>query len=223
MTDSSGAPTLTHEYDPWGNLLQGSSTGGYVYTGREWDPEITLYYLRARYYDPLTARFLTPDPSGFVAAPNFYSYGLGNPIKYTDPFGLDALTSDCNVRKCMCQLWKLAMYGHDERERAAWVVKAADTYECQRWQWSATANHEHWKGPFPSGLEGLVHTHANSKDPKPSQCGDLCDNGAAKKIQRPVYAISRDGVWKISATGKPERAEGRDWLKDFDMKTCECK
>jgi len=51
-TNSSAAVTLTREYDPWGSLLQGSGAAGYAFTGREWDPEITLYYYRARYYDP---------------------------------------------------------------------------------------------------------------------------------------------------------------------------
>jgi hypothetical protein len=41
---------LTREYDPWGNLLQGSMAGGYVFTGRERDSELGLYYYRARYY-----------------------------------------------------------------------------------------------------------------------------------------------------------------------------
>lgn len=42
-------------------------------------------------YDPLTARFLSPDP--FVQMPSFsqsfnrYSYCLNNPLKYTDPDG----------------------------------------------------------------------------------------------------------------------------------------
>ncbi len=36
-TSNAGAVTLTREYDPWGNLLQGSATGGYAFTGREWE------------------------------------------------------------------------------------------------------------------------------------------------------------------------------------------
>jgi YD repeat-containing protein len=55
-TNSLGAVTLTREYDPWGNALQGSATAGYAFTGREWDSETGLYYYRARYYDPNTRR-----------------------------------------------------------------------------------------------------------------------------------------------------------------------
>jgi hypothetical protein len=47
--------------------------------------------MNARMYDPAVGRFLSPDP--FVQAPDFsqsfnrYSYGLNNPLKYTDPSG----------------------------------------------------------------------------------------------------------------------------------------
>ena len=33
-TNSGGVVTLSREYDPWGNLIQGSSTSGFAFTGR---------------------------------------------------------------------------------------------------------------------------------------------------------------------------------------------
>jgi RHS repeat-associated protein len=48
--------------------LQGGSSSGFAFTGREWDPEAGLYYYRARYYDPKIGRFLSEDRSGFQAA-----------------------------------------------------------------------------------------------------------------------------------------------------------
>jgi len=47
--------------------------------------------MNGRIYDPVLARFLSPDP--YVQAPDFtqsfnrYSYGWNNPFKYTDPSG----------------------------------------------------------------------------------------------------------------------------------------
>ncbi|HDD24953.1 MAG TPA: RHS repeat-associated core domain-containing protein, partial [Chloroflexi bacterium] len=50
-----------------------------------------LLYLRARYYDPTTGRFLTRDPVPCVATLpqtlNPYAYALNNPVLYTDPSG----------------------------------------------------------------------------------------------------------------------------------------
>jgi RHS repeat-associated protein len=88
VTSSSGAPTLSRAYDPWGNLLLGSTTGGYAFTGREWDPETELYYYRARYMAPKIARFSTEDPLRFRAGTNFYAYVKNEPISRTDPSGL---------------------------------------------------------------------------------------------------------------------------------------
>jgi RHS repeat-associated protein len=36
----------------------------FAFAGREWDDEAGLYYNRARYYDPLTARFLGDSRTG---------------------------------------------------------------------------------------------------------------------------------------------------------------
>jgi RHS repeat-associated protein len=91
VTDNSGTPTLTREYDPWGNLLQGSSTGGYAFTGREWDAETNLYYYRARYYDSATARFLGEDPLGHEADVNLYRYAANSPVLRVDPSGLETV------------------------------------------------------------------------------------------------------------------------------------
>ncbi len=90
-TSSSANVAVDREYDPWGHLLQGAATSGYAYTARQWDSEIGLYYYRARYYDPSAGRFVSEDPIGFNAGPNFFAYVLGSPIQYRDPSGLELM------------------------------------------------------------------------------------------------------------------------------------
>jgi len=87
-TDSLGTPTLTRQYDPWGNPIQGATTSGYAFTGREWDSETSLYYYRARYYDPKGGRFVSEDPSGLADGPNLFVYVRNRPLYATDPSGL---------------------------------------------------------------------------------------------------------------------------------------
>jgi RHS repeat-associated protein len=45
-------------------------------------------YLRNRYYDPQTGRFLQEDPIGLAGGLNAYGFAGGDPVNYSDPFGL---------------------------------------------------------------------------------------------------------------------------------------
>jgi RHS repeat-associated protein len=82
--------------DPW--VVEAARRGGCygikAYTAREWDPEINLYYYRARYYDPKIGRFISEDPLGFKGGVNRYGYVGGGPMTGKDPFGLVA-TKGC--------------------------------------------------------------------------------------------------------------------------------
>jgi RHS repeat-associated protein len=60
----------------------------YQFTGRENDGT-GLYYYRARYYSPAWGRFVSEDPIGLAGGINLYAYGLGNPVSFADPYGLD--------------------------------------------------------------------------------------------------------------------------------------
>ncbi len=94
ITDSKGNVVQTYDYDSFGNIVAQKSTTfvqPYTYTGREWDREAGLYYLRNRYYDPMEGRFISKDPIGFRGGDtNLYAYVKNNPINFKDPFGLSA-------------------------------------------------------------------------------------------------------------------------------------
>ena len=90
ITDGSGAVTLTRRYDAWGSLEVSVSDPGYAFTGREWDPEVGLYYYRARFYDARNGRFISEDPLGLFTDVNAYWYVKGRPVLLTDPLGLQA-------------------------------------------------------------------------------------------------------------------------------------
>jgi len=67
---------------PFGQLLTGDEKHGF--TGKELD-ETKLQYFGARYYSPLTGRFITVDPA--EDGMNWYSYAGDNPLRYIDPSG----------------------------------------------------------------------------------------------------------------------------------------
>jgi RHS repeat-associated protein len=65
----------------------------YKYTAREWYGDTTLQYNRARYYDPKIGRWISQDPSGFVANDqNVYRYVRNQQLMALDPDGLEAIT-----------------------------------------------------------------------------------------------------------------------------------
>jgi RHS repeat-associated protein len=94
--NSSGAVTDTYEYDAFGNEINhtGTTPNNYLYRGEQFDSDLGLYYLRARYYDPLTGRFMSRDPNaGNITIPatlHKYLYADGDPVDKFDPLGRDA-------------------------------------------------------------------------------------------------------------------------------------
>ncbi len=84
---SAGSVIQTITYDAWGSLQSGVA-GPFGFTGREWDQDVAMSYYRARYYAPSQGRFVSQDPIGFRAGPNFFAYVGSNPALLVDPSGL---------------------------------------------------------------------------------------------------------------------------------------
>ncbi|TLY50824.1 MAG: RHS repeat-associated core domain-containing protein [Gammaproteobacteria bacterium] len=63
LSDDSGGAIQAYGYDAWGNPVEsaGVDTNPYRYTGERYDQDTGLIYLRARWYDPTTGRFVSPD------------------------------------------------------------------------------------------------------------------------------------------------------------------
>jgi RHS repeat-associated protein len=91
LSNGAGSVAETYAYDSFGrqSSSSGSLTNPFQYTGRELDAETTLYYMRARYFDPTVGRFLSEDPAGAGAGPNAYLYTANSPVGSVDPYGLD--------------------------------------------------------------------------------------------------------------------------------------
>ncbi len=96
VTDDSGTVVTKIAYKPYGEIVRdvAASNGPDVirakFTGQADDPETSLLFYNARYYDPGLGRFLSIDnfnsdssSQGF----NRYMYALGNPVNFIDPSG----------------------------------------------------------------------------------------------------------------------------------------
>ncbi len=95
ITDQAGTIRTRYTYDAYGRtttIAGFSSTPLPVatplqYTGQYTDVESSLLYLRARYYDPATAHFLTRDPLEALTR-SAYGYAGSSPLNASDPSGL---------------------------------------------------------------------------------------------------------------------------------------
>ena len=99
LTDKTGTVTNRFNYGTYGELLTADKAvvvdiTRFLYNG-EYGVQTDangLYYMRSRYYSPEIRRFINQDViTGSInqsASLNRYSYVEGNPVSYTDPFGL---------------------------------------------------------------------------------------------------------------------------------------
>jgi RHS repeat-associated protein len=89
VSDGQGQPVARLSYEPFGKLHVASSSGEdsfrQKYTDKELDSDSGLYYFGSRFYDPITGRFLTPDPAWQYHNP--YMIGGNDPLSGIDPDG----------------------------------------------------------------------------------------------------------------------------------------
>jgi RHS repeat-associated protein len=109
VTDNTGAVMERLNFDAWGRRRNVTYSGGgwqvdypanpgavethHGFTGHDMLDSVGLVHMRGRIYDPVTARFLSPDP--LIQAPdneqsfNRYSYVWNNASSFTDPSGFE--------------------------------------------------------------------------------------------------------------------------------------
>lgn len=93
VTDENQDIVNSYAYTPFGIIASEQETVSqpFKYVGQlgvMTEPN-GLYYMRARYYDPETSRFISEDPIGFDGGDvNLYIYVGNNPVLLVDPSGL---------------------------------------------------------------------------------------------------------------------------------------
>jgi RHS repeat-associated protein len=98
LANSYGTVVESYSYNAWGEVLGVYDKNGnhitesnlgnrYLWQGREYHWKTGLYYFRARWYDPVTGRWLSNDPIGISGGLNQYVFCGNNPVNFRDPSG----------------------------------------------------------------------------------------------------------------------------------------
>ncbi|MCC6189973.1 MAG: RHS repeat-associated core domain-containing protein, partial [Anaerolineales bacterium] len=105
LADEAGEVTLARRYEPYGDVLEsvGTGTTNYDFTGEWRDSSVGVLYLRARWLDPESGRFLSKDTWRDDSRPlslNGWAYVEGDPINRIDPSGH---APNCPVGRWDCE------------------------------------------------------------------------------------------------------------------------
>jgi RHS repeat-associated protein len=98
LTDQTGAVTDTYDYDAFGTLLHSTGTtyNNFLFAGEQFDPDLGLYYNRARYMNASTGRFWSMDTyegdQNSPASLHKYLYANADPVNAIDPSGKFSLS-----------------------------------------------------------------------------------------------------------------------------------
>ncbi|WP_174589079.1 RHS repeat-associated core domain-containing protein, partial [Streptomyces sparsogenes] len=134
LVDESGDIAWHTRTTLWGTTTWAADSSTYTplrFPGQYYDPETGLHYNHHRYYDPTTARYLTPDPLGLDAGPNACRYVL-NPLTAADYLGLYTCKQNADkLRRNMAREGRAPQPG----EAAAHIVPSGGS----RGHWTAGA------------------------------------------------------------------------------------
>lgn len=92
VVGAGGSNIQAYTYDAFGYSINGGSAANFQYKGEDLDDKTGLYFMRARYYDPVSGTFTSKDPvEGILTNPqtqNGYNFANGDSVNLSDPSGL---------------------------------------------------------------------------------------------------------------------------------------
>ena len=146
-----------------------------------------LLYRRNRYYSPEQGRFVQEDPIGLAGGLNLYGYAGGDPVNFSDPFGLSA--EDRDEAGCIPCLGRAALW-----LAAKWrSISAAGSAVAAG---SRAANSPTGQATIRFAQRGISQTfrHGEFAGRTINQVSAGLRSGTIQPNQLPVKVVVRDGV-----------------------------
>ena len=167
-----------------------------------------LLYRRNRYYDPATGRFTQEDPIGLAGGLNVYGFANGDPVNFSDPFGLCGQATGGDSTKA-----KKVEVCQDTPDIL--VVGSVLHVIGEDHMWLRTESKEAGLGPVGGGVPGegeynigdnspyftqtSVNDHSGRGDRAGSRCTPL-PNVQSACANRMMNVGERRGLWTLGNT-----------------------
>ncbi len=112
MTDKDGKIVSAYAYGPFGAVINRTGLtedNPFTYVGQFGvvDEGTGMFFMKSRFYDAITGRFIQKDPIGFDGGINQYAYVDNNPVKGIDPEGKACLEAFLIFAAFMAAGWYL--------------------------------------------------------------------------------------------------------------------
>jgi uncharacterized protein RhaS with RHS repeats len=190
-----------------------------------------LLYRRKRYYDPEAGLFTQEDPIGIAGGLNLYGYAGGDPINYSDPFGLcpeEDRDADGNcpgglsveqwqeVEQAAKRMHEMSEATSDKAEYATFVLGApggAGAQDSRVWGGGSNGGIEgtpYYGNALPTrrwpGAVALVHSHPYGVTGSGGRQATLLratgeDAANARYHHVPVFMVNQNGMRVVLPNG----------------------
>jgi RHS repeat-associated protein len=163
-------------------------------------------YMRNRYYDPATGQFTQTDPIGLAGGLNAYGFAAGDPVTYSDPYGLAAESDTTKSGKAQEQR-------HDRCEVATILNNYISALSSRPWQFRSGSFPAEFDFKFAEGAENARY-QVGDRWLRADEFGNFSAGYAAQHSFNGIghMAVRAAGIsYAMERKSNGERTSGEHW------------